>query len=508
MNIIIVEDEIMIQDGLKKLLHKISPDYQVTGIAGDGREALELMERNKPDLVITDVRMPHMDGLEMLEEMQRRSLNAKVIILSAYSDFEYARKAMRFGVSEYLLKPVAVNELRQTLQFVEMQIDEQRRQRENPADGYLLDSIFYNILSDGKELKPETNDFLEKEYGIEQNQKFLLVLFYLGNSYEITKKELHKKISHELQGRYDVGYSVLSFPKERSMAVVIYSFRDAEELKKWFEVSVLSGRGGADSTGWAEFQGILEFGHTLQRLKQKMDFTVVFGSEVMICYPQILKIQTKPYVYPRALEQELRAAVCLSETERIKGILQSFENSCFSGDLYSPEEIKKSYVRFIWNILGVAKEIIYSKYQTIEQQVLFDRIMSAITRDELSQVLNELYDRLFEEDDLKSDNYLIQRTKNMVHEFYAQGITLEEIAIQLKITPEYLSTQFRMQCQVNFSTYIKEYRVQKAKELLLGSRLKLYEVAQAVGYSDARYFGQVFKAVTGESPNEYRKRHE
>lgn len=508
MNIIIVEDEIMIQDGMQKLIQKISPDYQVIGIAGDGLEALELMQRKMPDLIITDVRMPHMDGLEMLEEMQRRSLNAKVIILSAYSDFEYARKAMKYGVSEYLLKPVAVNELRQALQFVEMQIDEQRRRTENPADGYLLDSIFYNILSDGKELKAETKDFLQKEYGIEQNQKFLLALFYLGNSYETRKKELEKIISDELQREYDIGYSVLSFPKERRMAIVIYSFRDAEKLKRWFEVSVLSGRGGADSTGWAEFQGILEFGHILQKLKQKMDFTVVLGSEVMICYPQILKIQTKPYVYPHALEQEMRAAVCLSEIERIKKILQRFENKCFCGDVYSPEEIKKSYVRFVWNILNVAKEIIYSKYQMIDQQALFDRIMSAITREELSQALNELYGRIFEEDDLKADNYLIQRTKNMVHEFYAQGITLEEIAIQLKITPEYLSTQFRMQCQVNFSTYIKEYRVQKAKELLLGSRLKSYEVAQAVGYSDARYFGQVFKSVTGESPNEYRKRHE
>lgn len=508
MKIIIVEDEIRIQEGMKKLLHKISPDYHVLGIAEDGLEALEMMEREMPDLVITDVRMPNMDGLEMIEEMQRRSMSAKIIILSAYSDFEYARRAMRFGVSEYLLKPVAVNELRQALQFAEMQIDEQRRQKEGSADEYLLDSIFYNILSGSQELKSETEDFLKETYGIEQDQKILLVLFYLGSSYEKRKKELEKKISHEFQNKYDIGYSVLSFPKEHRIAVVIYSFRDAVELKKWFEISILSGRRQVDSAGWAEFQGILAFGHILQKLKQQMDFTVVLGSEIMICYPQILKIQTKPFVYPRTLEQDMRAAICLSETERIKGILQGFENNCFSGSLYSPREIKKSYVRFIWNILNVAKEIVYSRFQMIEQQALFDQVMSAITREELSRVLYDLCDKLFQDEKMEQDNYLIQRTKNMVHEFYAQGITLEEIAKRLKITPEYLSTQFRMQCEVNFSTYIKEYRVQKAKELLLGSRLKLYEVAQAVGYSDARYFGQVFKAVTGESPNEYRKRHE
>lgn len=93
----------------------------------------------------------------------------------------------------------------------------------------------------------------------------------------------------------------------------------------------------------------------------------------------------------------------------------------------------------------------------------------------------------------------------MIHEFYQSGITLEEIASKLNITPEYLGTQFHKEMGVNFSTYMKNYRISKAKELLCGTQLKLYEIAEKVGYSDPKYFSKVFKETTGQLPAEYRK---
>jgi two-component system response regulator YesN len=92
-----------------------------------------------------------------------------------------------------------------------------------------------------------------------------------------------------------------------------------------------------------------------------------------------------------------------------------------------------------------------------------------------------------------------------VHEFYNQGITLDEIAAKLNITPEYLGTQFHKEMGINFSSYIKNFRIKKAKELLIGTHLKLYEVADKSGYGDPKYFSQVFKEATGFLPTEYRK---
>ena len=95
----------------------------------------------------------------------------------------------------------------------------------------------------------------------------------------------------------------------------------------------------------------------------------------------------------------------------------------------------------------------------------------------------------------------------MIHEFYQRGITLDEIALKLDITPEYLSSQFHRETGQTFSSYIREYRMSKAKELLIGTQMKLYEIAEKVGYSDAKYFSRMFREYTGQLPAEYRKTH-
>lgn len=105
------------------------------------------------------------------------------------------------------------------------------------------------------------------------------------------------------------------------------------------------------------------------------------------------------------------------------------------------------------------------------------------------------------------DNLNVRRAVAMIHEFYRTGITLDEIAARLGITPEYLGTQFHQEMGINFSAYVRKFRIEKAKKLLLGTDMKLYEIAAQAGYMDAKYFSRVFKAETGMLPAEYRKTH-
>ena len=115
----------------------------------------------------------------------------------------------------------------------------------------------------------------------------------------------------------------------------------------------------------------------------------------------------------------------------------------------------------------------------------------------------EVFDESENEQD--STNLTIKRAKRLIHEFYNTGITLDEIAAKLNITPEYLGTQFHRETGVTFSAYMKNYRIQKSKELLLGTSMKLYEIAERVGYTDPKYFSKVFRDVTGQLPADFRK---
>jgi two-component system response regulator YesN len=187
--------------------------------------------------------------------------------------------------------------------------------------------------------------------------------------------------------------------------------------------------------------------------------------------------------------------------------LEQFIDYFESGNVYDPKNIKESYVRFIWALTNVAKEINILNNDQIEHKKILERIMSSMNKEEMKDAMEEVFlcikeDQYGERTELSLN---VKRAENMILEYYKTGITLEEIAGKLNLTPEYLGNQFHLEKGVKFSTYIKDFRIMKAKELLIGSKLKVCEVAERVGYSDAKYFSKVFRDNTGQLPAEYRK---
>lgn len=148
-------------------------------------------------------------------------------------------------------------------------------------------------------------------------------------------------------------------------------------------------------------------------------------------------------------------------------------------------------------------------YERLNQQEILDRVMGAKMFSELEETFEELLGkvnaRVKDEDEIT--HLTVRRIKSMIHEFYQSGITLDEIALKLNLTPEYLSTQFHKETGETYSSYLKNYRINKAKELLIGTQKKQYEVAREVGYTDSKYFSKIFRECTGYSPAEYRKIH-
>lgn len=173
-----------------------------------------------------------------------------------------------------------------------------------------------------------------------------------------------------------------------------------------------------------------------------------------------------------------------------------------------PKEIKESYVRFQWSLLNIAKEVGCIEYEKIDQKLLLDRTMGAKTESELKDACQSLLRHVrVLTGDSENVSLAVRKARSMIHEFYGEGITLTEIADRLNLTQEYLGAQFHRELGENFSTYIRNYRLAKAKELLIGTQLKQYEISEKVGYADSKYFARVFKECVGMSPAEYRKSH-
>lgn len=510
MKIVIVEDEIRIREGICKLIKNMYHNYEIVGEAENGVEGLEIIMRTKPDLVITDIKMPFMDGLEMLTHMYEQKMKTKAIVLSAYSEFSYAQQAMKLGVTEYLLKPIVVSDFTQSIKTMENQCIEEKNM--NPQVLGNLENVLFGIIYGGLDPNEELHEFIQNKYGFMSNATFSEIHFYLGEEYEKRHKQIRREIENTLMEKKDIKYSVIEIPKEKTTIVILYACQDLHAVERWLQNRILDRRrkdfGNANiSIGWINVEGINCLKSSNQIITKFMDWNIVLGDFVIISYPKILQVQTVPCVYPIEIENQMKVAMCTHDMKKVNICIQKMQEYFGNGQVYAPKEIKESYVRFLWSLMNIAKEIGALDHNNFEQQKILEMIMGAINKEELKIVCDKLVSNIIlsEEKESNSATLSVKRAESMIHEFYNTGITLDEIAAKLNITPEYLGTQFHKEIGKNFSTYMKEIRIQKAKELLIGSQKKLYEIAEKVGYADPKYFSRVFKECTGQLPAEYRK---
>lgn len=509
MRAVVVEDEILIREGLCRLIYKMFPDILIEGVAGNGQEGLACIKEYQPDLVITDIKMPVMDGLAMLGKVQEAGLFPKVIVLTAYSEFEYAKQAVKLGVCDYIIKPVVVQEFVQTIRKVQNLCEQE--QKRTPETMGSLEHIVSGLLYGVSAMDEKMQDFLYKRYGIGGQTPLIELLIYLGDGFEAEREKKRQEMCRILEQK-EIRYCLVEMEYDKMILALIYGYSSRQEIERWYQNQILFQRRDERerhiSYGMVEVTGAKAVREGYHMLIPYMDWNIVLGDDVLISYPKIADVQTEICIYPVDLENQMKTAVCAGEAERICEITNRFQAYFMNGKIYLPKEIKESYVRFQWAILNIAKEVGCIDYQQVDQKKLLDSIMGAKTGEELHRSFDGLFAHMNTlGKGTEAVSLAVKKAQSIIHEFYADGITLSEIADRLNLTQEYLGSQFHKEVGENFSAYIRNYRLSKAKELLIGTQLKQYEIAEKVGYADAKYFARVFKECVGMSPAEYRKSH-
>lgn len=506
MRIVIVEDESQTREGLCRLIERIDPQYRVIGSASNGQKGIELICEKRPDVVITDIRMPQMDGLEMIESLTRLGITPKYIVISAFSEFSYARKALSFGVSEYLLKPISMMELKQAMEKLELQLQAERLRTNEQTLEQTIAALVLGTDAKNSELLSKTAE----KYRLSSTEPMAMALFYLGRQYE----ERKDSIVHLSYPKFQVECAQIStvyLSSKRSVLFVLTGLTRSNEFSKWIRsiVQIHSQMmwKGVDIY-YALCYGLLEIHNTAMELLKIMPWKISLPKQTLLCYPDVLQTPYTHCAYPTNLENDVRVALCAQNAEKVQQCFEKFE-AYFSGQqVYLPQEIKDSYTRFLWNATNVSKEVGHFSSAETRYKQMVEHILQAQNLNELNTVLYTVAETLSAQmtrETATQENLTVKRAKSLIHEFYSDGITQEEIAHKLGITPEYLSTQFRKETGDTFSNYIRDYRIKKSKELLLGTQLKLHQISAQVGYSDPKYFSQVFKKVVGQLPVDYRK---
>ncbi len=505
MRIVVVEDEAPIREGMAKILSRINSDYELVGKAADGKEGYRLIKELKPDLVIMDICMPKMDGLTMLKKLREEQLKCKVLVLSAYSDFYYAQQAINLKIENYLLKPIKIPELKRALRQVEEVIAEERNEKQIFSMENILLACMHGQMQEDEKL----DENIKEKYGISIEESADIFIIWLGSQYTQQKAEVRNLLESVGENTLKFNSCVLESDVWSMLIMVIFRTREEETQKEYFQKSVipiLSTK--LDDTVvylWQSVDRLLDMPEALQEIEELKEWNLIFPKGTLISQELIEQQDSFPLKYPIELEDQAKQTVLNQNREELIQCFQKLYIYC-KEEVHTPTDIKQLIIRMIWAVFNVYKEKIITEINLDIQNILQD-IIVAVSWKQVENVLIEipkLFDFPNEEED-ETVSEMVKKAKMLIRKYYDQGITLEEIADKLYVSEEYLSAQFKKETGSTFSETIRKYRIERVKDLLLNTHLKLNQIAELAGYTDPKYMSKVFKEEVGMLPNEFRK---
>ncbi|CAG7608726.1 Protein-glutamate methylesterase/protein-glutamine glutaminase [Paenibacillus solanacearum] len=501
-SILIVDDEPLIRKGLTRLIETNDLGWRVAGEAGNGQEALAQLEHLKPDLVLSDIRMPLMDGLELTRYISERCRDTAVIILTGYRDFEYAQAALRYGVEEFLLKPCPEDEIFRVLRqaYEQLRRKAEQRQREErerrDREDHALRSTLLGLPQPAGE-PPQAMEWL-------QGRDFWLVSvetfqpegkLYLAEDMDLLQFAV-SNIAAELmasrgRGRWmTVEYGRLAFFLEPGDGDAAFFSHLCGTVLRLLGLHLTALRLGTvkmegDAERLFKMHGAASsLRHASDRKNERIDEARVRAIHAEITSLLLLGKHSELGAFlrqsfkgmpPDSLAQRKTDALCLAMVIR-EVLRKEFDAEPEAGDIGS--ELRE--LRLL------------PSYAAVDAWVS-ERI-AALERT-AAQWLEE------------RNSGLAERAIRYMEQHYMEECSLAAVSAHVHLNPNYFSNLFKKQTGESFSVYLARLRADKAKMLLTNTDMKITEIAEAVGYADSNYFATAFKQAVGRTPSEYRKLH-
>ena len=506
MKIVIVEDEPRIREGIAMLLGRLGPEYQVVASAENGKIGLEKILETRPDLIITDVKMPEMDGVQMLTALRQQGIQTQAVVLSAYSDFSYAQKTMKLGVKDYLLKPIDRESFLEVLKEAGAQQRNTRTVLEQSLTGILRQGVMHP-----EQLTPELSKVLRERFSIHPERPLGAVVLLGGSRFEEkTARQLLPRIG---EGGQEGRTVYLTIPEKQAALCLVFDCRNLDKFYSRVQLRVRELLRGPDAPsvtfGWLTAENLGQVHGQFQQLLECQDFPISQPDCGLVEVWRVGCVAQHPFPGTEALEKQMRSAIRALDYGQISGTYEKFTAILSGAEVYTAKSVKNAYVGMLWCVLSSGKDAQVPGMEAFHYPELLDQTLHANNRQDLKKGIEALLQVLKDQTRSRERELspMIRRADMIIREEYRQGLTLDELAERLRVTPEYLSAQFHREMGATFGTYIRDIRMEQAKKLLLHTDKKLYEIAGEVGYADPKYFSRVFREQTGALPADYRKLH-
>jgi two-component system response regulator YesN len=506
MKILIVEDEFNAREGLAAIIQRMCPQHEICGKASNGEEGLQLALKQEPDLIFVDIELPKMNGLEMIEKLREQHLQSVFVILSGYAEFKYAQKAIQYGVSEYLLKPISYDKLIHVIENIEQlgRSPTKSKKRIIPKNE-LLKTILSGLNNSRKAIEILGKTLVPKN--------LYLLNIYFRREYDIKKLQICFQ-TYSRNQKLENAVIITTFPKNRFMVVLINSKIGKEEMIHTLNfnlISILRQNGFSDSTlSLFPVNSLDALVGKLNSIQQLNEWGLSLGNKQVLLLDKIPKVKwnfKKENNYIRQIDMKALSIVKRGKPEKLKELNRNLLKF-LTNEICPPKEFRNICTQYALSILVCYREFNVDTIEKVQEIKLFEAIRNSCTQNEMLDCLDQLillYHTILP-DQTYANSILVKKTIDYIAHYYAEKVSLEEIAKKLKVTPEYISHLFTKNVGISFSDYLKKYRINMAKKIMQTSNFKMYQIGEKIGYKDPKYFNKVFKEVTGMSPKEYMRK--
>ena len=534
LKVVIVDDEALVRVGLKSMLEWENLGYMLAGEASNGQQGLEMIVASQPDIVITDIKMPVMDGLEMIRKASDFCSSIKFIVLSSFDEFHLVKQAMKMGVEEYLIKlELEPETLKGTLTQIREKIlaereeDDKRKRLERHLrvnKPIMREEFFKKLIGKfllSQEEIDETKAYLEIDLFEErlfcvtikvhdmhnmdqfENEDLQLFNFSVINIVDEIANDLFKGYSF----KFNTGEYAAILSLENGMEDLAFKAKTDEMaerliqmLKQYFNISVSIGVSCLCS-------GLKQIAKAYSESYEAVQNSFFKGSGKVIYYSEI-NPQTvgEANIVISNIKDNLLKAVQTNDIEAVQIIFDEIVNTfeCFRISREKAYDLCCQVGYLISGNIDLEEEELKEVlgYDTS----LYDNISKLSTLAEIihwMRMLQRGLCLLLTKNDEQGTNRLVAKARKYIHEHYTEDINLNDIASMFSISPGYFSTIFKQNTGMCFTDYVAEVKIAEAKKLLRESNYKIYEISEMLGYENAYYFSRVFKKITGMTPSEF-----
>lgn len=480
--VLIVEDEKLIRQGIKTMVQRSGVPVEVILECSNGRMALEVLKEQKVDVMFTDIRMPQMDGIELVREMQKCVHIPITVAISGYDDFSYAVEMLRNGVREYILKPIEREKITEILRKLDKELESKRAAEENHQ------KIGYQQLKHlmvGEPLSEEELEATEQQYAD----------FFFGGEYRVCCRNPEEKV------RTESSWILLENVGGQDIFIV-----PEEHLELFCESWQQGGCMGISKMhrGIRELREAYNEAFSMRRAAFCRNFPQMLFGEKQDSIPEKLKQEAEQYVSPEAVLQRVQ----LLGTEHTEKLVKSMNQLFFvvKHGHAGPEQLDSSIQRFLSEVEKTYCSALEQEKDLLEDcRDIWKETGLDAYEEKLMEFVMKLHEKINQQYDSSKNMQKMRQAVAYVEEHYADDLNMAVVSNHISMNYSLFSYSFKQYTGQNFVNYLRDIRMREAKRLLTETDYKIIEISQMIGYDNEKHFMKRFKATYGVSPSEYRK---